>query len=48
MIPHVNSLSEAMDFFLANHSGTVICLSADGLKEKECASYPEAEAFYAE
>ncbi len=48
MITHnrVNSLDEAMKFFLRNSSDSVVCYK-DG-KEKECSSYPEAEKFYKE
>lgn len=40
----VYSLSQAMNWFLSHSSGTVICVK--GEKQKECASYPEAKAFY--
>jgi hypothetical protein len=40
----VYSLSEAMNWFLSNSSGTVICVK--GEEQKECSCYPDAEAFY--
>jgi len=40
----VYSIQEAMNWFLAHSSGSVICVR-DG-QEQVCTSYPEAEAFY--
>lgn len=40
----VNSLAEAMSWFMRNHSGSVTCVK-DG-KEQECNCYPDAIEFY--
>lgn len=45
MIPHVNSLDEAQDWFLTHSSGQVMCIRADGA-EQIAGSFPEAKAFY--
>lgn len=43
----VNSLDEARDWFLAHASGLITCVRPDGVR-KPCASYPEADKFYAQ
>lgn len=40
----VNTLGEAMSFFLKNSSDSIIC-KKDG-EEKKCNSFPEAKEFY--
>lgn len=45
MSPTITSLEEAMEWFLENHSGSIICQSGD--KEKECFSFSEAKDFFA-
>jgi len=40
----VYSLREAEEWFLENHSGSVICQFED--KEKECSSFKEAKDFF--
>lgn len=45
MSPTITSLEEAMEWFLENHSGSIICQS--GNKEKECFSFSEAKDFFA-
>lgn len=44
MIPHVNSIEEAADWFLSHSSGSVMC--CDGERERVCNCYPDAKAFY--
>lgn len=44
MIPQVNSLEEARDWFLENSSGNVMCVK--GAEQRECNCYPDAKAFY--
>lgn len=44
MLERVESLSDAMNFFLENSSGSVICVKGD--EEKECRSFPEAKKFF--
>ena len=44
MIPLVESLEEAQDFFLSNSSGSCLCRK-DG-KEIIATCYPEAEEFF--
>lgn len=46
MMPVVFTLEEAMEWFLENRAQSVIC--SDGLRQKECTTYPEAEEFYNE
>ncbi|MFW6100653.1 MAG: hypothetical protein ACOC90_04645 [Bacteroidota bacterium] len=41
------NLKEAMDFFLENANGSIICVNDDG-EEKECDSFPEAKQFLTE
>jgi hypothetical protein len=43
----VKTIEEAMDFFLENSAGSVICVNANG-EEKECITFPEAKEFMAE
>ncbi len=43
----VHTTKQAREWFILNHSGSVICVNKAG-KEKECASYPEAEAYFDE
>jgi len=43
----VYSLNEAMQWFLENASGSIVCVRFDGT-EKECISYLEATTFYGE
>lgn len=45
MIPIMDSLEEAREWFLNNSDGNVICRKADGTVEK-VSCYPEAEKFY--
>lgn len=40
----VYSKEEAMQFFLSNHSDSVICVKNG--KEKEVSAYPDAERFF--
>lgn len=40
----VYSLTEAMNWFLSHHAGSVICVK--GEEQKACDCYPDAEAFY--
>ena len=40
----VMNLQEAEDWFLRNHSGSVLCVSNNISKEVEC--YPEARDFF--
>ena len=41
----VHTLSEAMDWFLINCKGSIICVSESG-EEKEVDCYPDAEDFF--
>lgn len=43
----VNTLEEAMQWFLRHSSGSRTCFKDNG-KSCRCASYPEAEKFYSE
>jgi hypothetical protein len=49
MIPTVYTLDEAMQWFLENSTGTVMCVKKDGAGSdagKECSSYADAKSFY--
>ena len=46
MLKIIQTIDEALNFFLRNSSDPVICRK-DG-KEKECNSYSEAKKFYEE
>lgn len=46
MEDHCKTLKEAESFFLKNSEGSCVC-EKDG-NAKECASFPEAEAFFNE
>lgn len=41
---HVYSASEAQNWFLSNHTGSLTCIC--GVEQKICLSYPEAETFF--
>ena len=40
----VNNVNEAMEWFLENHQGSVLCLKGD--EELIADSFPEAKTFY--
>lgn len=42
----VNCLDAAMDWFLSNAEGSVICVDGETGQERECSSFIEAQAFY--
>lgn len=46
MIPIVQSVEEAQDFFLSHSSGECCCRKADGT-EKNVDNYADAKAFFA-
>lgn len=46
IVPQVQSLSEARDWFLQNSLGSVWCIKGD--QQRECYCYPEARDFYDE
>lgn len=42
----VNCLDAAMDWFLCNTEGSVVCIDGETGQERECESFIEAQAFY--